>query len=1329
MARSQGPVRASRYPFVKALWSIALFLLLLVDPVCAASVAAKPVGVPYQKRLTYPYTDHHEMTISIPTAGRYTLMAHSAKGTALQLVDRLAGPGPLAGEAGKSDGRLDRFLEPGAYKVVLRGHGLGDQQGKLEIFGYAEQQKEPYQRLSNAQFITTELADLQQRSYWIMLAKRQPVIIEAAGRALADLRLWERGRWLVESKVISSLITPKRGQPLQRRQLSVTLDPGLYLLSAYGGSAQPWSRNAQQYPLHIRYGVPTLPEAGVWRLKGNAMGIHRWLVPKRSNYFRLARSWLGPATLQVANYNPDRPFSPVSWETRHLDKSSRQLSVEVRSSGTFRDRRMVTVITPPGEPFTLQQFYANPSPRFTMNGRYWIHTLHAGTAEDLIDASGVILESPKGWPNRNRHRSWRVVEADAISLGIEQSWRRRFNLLKPVRLYVRVLNAGRYRLEGDGERGEFRFRPVPKPTGRGYREPHYRPLGGGQSLEVGIYELVIRPRPKAEGVVDVTLHHASVTELAGISPSRVRAALRFVDVEARSGHKYDLLMGDQGGAAAGWRIAPNPHPMTPGDEMPGVLSAGEVLTIPLRIKGHGRSNLKALSHEGQPLMLRMNGQPSASHLALHSGTYQISIHNHHDASMPFLMKLEQKRDTSKLPPMPLLQKVRKLGMKALPLLRSDVPLPLDIKRKQRASMRILVDKPGLYRMHTSGLLAMGGTLRTPLRLSLAHQKSNGIGRNVRIHSFLDRGLYLFTVQPLGRSAGHLAAHLTRAALLEGDELSDGETTRVTLQAGQGVVYPLLVKQAGTYRLHAQGRNRRRITMRLEDAQGWPLTPPGDEADVTRHLAAGRYRMVILPQDTSMRVVTRLSRQESSKEIKGHGPHLLPCNQKVTHRWSRTSARDRQPDRWRFTLTAEDAIRLDLHGGVEGVLYRGDKKQAELFPEKGWSGSLPPGDYRLDLRPPREDNRVDYRLERGCEALMVGQSRQVVAPGSVSVALGSDDLVELVSQGTFDVRAELLNGDGKLLARADDRPDDWNFLIRRRLKSGRYTLKVEPVGSDEEMTTVWVHRARDGAPEVPPPSTGKPEMQSERGQEVDENRQVPSGDGVSGPVQLNDDQRQTFAEVVTEALKQDRESLWVQEDGEMLLRGEAMRFLFSPEAPRLLHLRSNRPLMALVRMAKGKPRVLLFPEGLSLNLMVPAATHGESLLDLAPMTPGLLSGALRISTIAATEIGEGRSDPIHLTPGDVRLYRFAVQRSGPVGMALGGAADRGMVRLFDASGLELDSGRVAMQQLAAGRYYLMATLPMEDLALQAQPVVVGIKPPGEGPPPDVVQHYRQKFGAK
>ena len=84
-----------------------------------------------------------ESILNVLEFGRYSVLVRSPNGSALQLVDRMAGPGPLQGRAGEADGRIDAFLDRGEYKIVVWSHALGTGEAVLEVRPFVERNAEP----------------------------------------------------------------------------------------------------------------------------------------------------------------------------------------------------------------------------------------------------------------------------------------------------------------------------------------------------------------------------------------------------------------------------------------------------------------------------------------------------------------------------------------------------------------------------------------------------------------------------------------------------------------------------------------------------------------------------------------------------------------------------------------------------------------------------------------------------------------------------------------------------------------------------------------------------------------------------------------------------------------------------------------------------------------------------------------------------------------------------------------------------------------------------------------------------------------------------------
>src|SRR4029450_222530 len=117
------------------------------------------------------------------------------------------------------------------------------------------------------------------------------------------------------------------------------------------------------------------------------------------------------------------------------------------------------------------------------------------------------------------------------------------------------------------------------------------------------------------------------------------------------------------------------------------------------------------------------------------------------------------------------------------------------------------------------------------------------------------GVYRVTVTAQ-ESAGRVGLVATPAPLKETGVLVAGGSARASLAASRGAIIPIEIGVAGVYRLDLYGLNRT-FTARLEDAEGWPLSPPGEMSRLEQRFEPGHYRLVVMPPDVDTRVVVRL----------------------------------------------------------------------------------------------------------------------------------------------------------------------------------------------------------------------------------------------------------------------------------------------------------------------------------------------------------------------------------------------------------------------------------------------------------------------------------------
>lgn len=974
--------------------------------------------------------------LNIPTFGRYAVTVKSDQGTGLQLVDRMTGPGPINGKVGEKDGRLDLFLERGEYKIITHSHEKGSGQLQLKAHNFSELHTgSTTPRLIELKPVQTRLEDFQQISYWLEIKQRRRVAIEAAGRSLGDMRLWKDGDWLVDTLPAHKLVTPLKGKPLDVYQLNAYLEPGLYLLTFYGGPTQTWSEDSNEQPLYIRYGIPKLNVADRRSRRISPFGLDRWLIPKPSNYFRLELSEAKDAQLRVSDYQDNSPFAE-GYRSAKIDKTSLPPAVEIDSNSNY-DYQLVTVEGEAGQIYTLQHFEHRYFYSFDKEGDYWISTLHSGEGSDSVDATSILTARPYGSKER-------LLDTRTIEINQQKGFQRKFNLLDPLTLYLHVPQGGRYQVIGTGEGVEAKYKFEPFLTSRqyGYRSPPFRDSGYVFTLDAGYYVLSIEP--KLKGILNLSIQPEgmNISSRETNKPS-VASGTRYPEVELQFRTSYRLYINRQPGVKAGLVLRELPIDLEEGG-LPVDQRSGEKLEIPVDVSEPGV--IRALDINGQALPLSIDGGSMGKSAQVSRGQYNVTVTNPKQKTISYSLVFEPVRLAVNTP-LPRIPKPDSSKKPNFPKLSSVKPAFFDLAQNQTATYNVEVTKPSLYRLETSGLLSTEGNIRTRTELSLFRRSSNGVGRNFLIQQYLREGDYQLSITPHGQSQGRVKLSLQQTKLIDNGQLTDGIVARYTLPADRGLTYGIKIKEAGRYRIRALGPGEER-KIRLEDSDGWPLITPNTTADFEFDFKPGNYRLIVLPGDTDSRVISLLDKIPTKHQFEGHGPHSVPLENSIQHVWLEPEAgNQRQPDQWEFTLTAPADTHITLDNEMGGELLKitaGGKTESvtKVSATKVWQGRLEKGIYRLALRNERKNNRVEYKLHVHTEQLLPGQSREINLPGELSVSLGQASLMELSAFAKGDVRAWLYDDAGQLIAKEDDRTNDWNFLIARHLEAGQYRLRVE-----------------------------------------------------------------------------------------------------------------------------------------------------------------------------------------------------------------------------------------------------------------------------------------------
>src|SRR5947199_1213684 len=479
---------------------------LLLGLAAAPSLAAPPAE-PTLSRPTVPARGRQDAILTVPAFGRYAVTVASPQGTALQLVDRIAGPGQAQGTTGKTDGRLDVFLDRGEYQVVAFAPETGSGDGQRKVRRFPDRSAPEPPLLVELKLVETTLDDYEQRSWWLEVRERRRVILEAAGRNLADLRLWSNGSWLVDAEPAREVVAAQPGRPMLVCRLAADLNPGLYLLTAYGGVSQPQAEESAEHPLHLRFGIPRLAAVGRRRFTMSPFGADRWLVPGDASYFRLELPEARPATLRVSS-DPAHPFAPTS-SAATIGKNA-LVPVAELDLGSSSTERVVTVTAAPGQPYVLQHFdLGAPSVcggRYWVvrrEGKYWVSSVHSGDPTDSVDATAIVTRW--GWP-RAADAHEKPFEAQVITLAPGRPWVRRANLLETTNAFLRIEQTGRYEVLARGVEARFRIEPFFTSLPPNYAPPEMRGSGSVWDLDAGYYVLTAEPVQK--GIVDLAVHVA-----------------------------------------------------------------------------------------------------------------------------------------------------------------------------------------------------------------------------------------------------------------------------------------------------------------------------------------------------------------------------------------------------------------------------------------------------------------------------------------------------------------------------------------------------------------------------------------------------------------------------------------------------------------------------------------------------------------------------------------------------------------------------------------------------------------------------------------------------
>ncbi len=941
------------------------------------SLANPPQAAATLDAASLPAAAEADTLLHVTSPGRFTIAAHSGSGAALQLVDMLSGPSNLAGSAGVQDGRLDLLLDVGSYK--LRVFSAKGASGTVALAVTAFTDTAPPRALpAPGTTLDTDLADGKQRGFWLYVPPNGAVRIEAAGRALADLRLWRDGRELTDLEPAATMPEPVPGHPLTDLRLVGRVEPGTYLAVAYGGPAARWTDNDTAQPFHLRAGASdALAEGWAFGTVG-PFGSEVFTLPASTQRVRLDLPAPAPASLAAGD-------AAVT-----IARNSREAAATLAVPDS--KPQVIELGAGAGQPYKLQALAIPDSQDIIRPGTYWVSAVTAGAGGDEVPPSALLERTePGGKPPR-------IVAASEPVLSPTVGWRGQFNLRGPTTMLFQTAAGGAVQVRTAG---------VAARTGRG------REL----DLPADYYTLDVAPVGNTQGVVDLVIGPPGANP-AATPPLPPNPVLPLGIQTVAPGQTLSLLATQAPGVSVGLSARPVPVALAEGP-LSVTMAAGSTLNVPVALAPGG--SLAVTEGGGGPVPATMQGGSVMLPAADRARTLVLA----------WRRAVAPPADIPAPPP-----------LASMSGLQAGHPAFFDLAANQQRSFALTVPEGGVYRVETLGRLHTTGRLSTPFIPSLGSADGNGAGLNMLIQSVLRAGRYRVTVTALESSghlaiSAAPAPLLTGTTLRPGGSvratLPPGTGAAFPVEVGaEAERYHLDVLSLGrswTGRVEdADGWPLARPGPL--DGVDLPL-PPGRyrlvvEADTVARQVVARLRPVVAAAEIAGH---------------GPHPLAFESPAHAVWREPDGRDQPRTPDAWTFRLQGPADVTVSLSAGMAGELHQEGTPEPVARVTGQTRATLQAGAYRLDATSLGRNDRLAYTVLLTSRSLQPGVARTVTLPATLPFAIAEPRVVSLTSFGSVPAKGVLRQADGRVIARMGPRADDWNIAASRPLPAGSYTLDL------------------------------------------------------------------------------------------------------------------------------------------------------------------------------------------------------------------------------------------------------------------------------------------------
>jgi len=420
-----------------------------------------------------------------------------------------------------------------------------------------------YEYLKPFEQTAAELGDMDARGWWIFVPQDTLVYIEAMGRRLGTLAVFRNGEMLTahieknkegdepeSNSIMSDFVNASLPEkPLNGLRIVKRLERGKHLVVAYGGGEDRYAVSDSASPLYVQWMLEPLTLSRHLDAKINASGANSYAIPVWADYIAIESPEKEKPLIEYHAVNGAAVFSRDTVHRGHADpmtviKITRKWEGE-KWEGEWTDRRtdrlvMLFVSGKPGSRFKITPINSAFSQQQIgpkEDGTFQLSTLHTGSAEDNIGASGVLIDL--------KDTSIAALQADTITPA--RPLHRQFNLLSEITSYLWVGETGTYTFMPAGEADyEWRIKRFFVKEPRDYNAPR-RTMGALEiTLSKGLHIIEIYPVKKGRAAFLITGKQA-VKDISEVKAANPRQSVIFkpLNLKAVSNTGYRFFLNSQ----------------------------------------------------------------------------------------------------------------------------------------------------------------------------------------------------------------------------------------------------------------------------------------------------------------------------------------------------------------------------------------------------------------------------------------------------------------------------------------------------------------------------------------------------------------------------------------------------------------------------------------------------------------------------------------------------------------------------------------------------------------------------------------------------------------